>query len=569
MGHRDERQVDRVWLTGGRRAIHCIGCVLCPIDCTQQRQRRLHSRASRSSLPGRKMIRSLLVLLSWLVLFHLHAANAQTLARLDSLVEAGMTPELSIELRSGGYDKKQLEEWLRRRAEEGHPLPQYELALHLGKENIREALKWFARARMAHVLDSAECARGSEAGALGWALDLGYQSLEMLARENEAVFSTEIEQALTWEATRAQIFSPKWICGESKPPSEGGNTLPAPERQAARYEALSRLKSRSNDMAAYQRLIAQRINPGRFGILTAPFVGIPLRWLDNERLYVSLPSGIPLPPALKSKMPSAAEVIWNVATNEVIEAKGLPRRTFCYVDGYISYTRIDGDYTVYVAGQLGQEKEVARRRARAEGKQLPLDGLRYQNRFNCQWFIHERVGKALKYPLLDEHGFIEVEDDGRRLVFFPKRDVASVTLPFSYDDVQRAIYVAALGVYVVPENILGSSSRRPLTFWLLTPNGGLRRETIPAGPLSGVSHRFHASRAGIVVWSRGQIGRGDDNYAGVYLVRSNEAVRILSGLSNGSDVSPNGCRIAAGLAHIGGTPELKVVDVCRERLAWR
>jgi hypothetical protein len=489
----------------------------------------------------------------------------QETARFDALLEAAKTDELSAEFRSGRIQGQEPLGWLRRRAEQGHAIAQYELASRLGKGSLEKALKWYARARMSRVLDGAECARSNHSAALGWALDLDYQRLETLARENESKFSLAIEEALKWEASRNSRPTAKWICGESTPPSAEGDVLAPSQRQAERREALEQLAARAKDIDAQQRLMAQPINSDRFGILNAPFIGSPIRWLNNEQLYVRLADIDVQPFAARSKRSPAQYLIWNIRTGEVEEANNFPRGKFCYYSGYLSYTRSEEEYVLFIEGPVGEQREIGRRRVREGHKALPLpeEGIRRPNPFNCRWDGPGWLGKALKYPLLEEHGHILVNRYGSELTYVRANGGDPVVLPFNYSDIQSAVYSPALNAYVVPRNINGGAGA--LTLWLLKPDGTMSSTVFPAGPWFGASRGFHVSRAGIVIWSHRRAGRGDGGFAGIYLSRNNEVARLMSGFVNGSDVSPDGCKIAAGLGHENRRSELKVVNVCKGR----
>lgn len=503
---------------------------------------------------------------------------AQNISRLDVLLQSADTPELVRELRSAPRMSTELEAWLRTRAEEGHAVPQYELAMRIGKSNLDETLKWSARARMARILDASECASSDYAVRLGWVLDQAYRELDGIARDGETKFAVAVNDALAWDASRRSWPDPRWICGERGTIPDSNKPI-ALSRQADRKRARESLEVRAREMSERQRLREQLDRGETFEVRETPLIGYPLKWLDDQRLYILVETHGGAAEAEKLLVPNSRNVIWNVDTNSVEAARTI-ESGFCYYRGFVGYLGFSDGRRSFFEGPWGEAKEVMQRLISIGGRALPDDQQLYVepsgrtwpastyfyfNPFSCRLTRGQYItSKGLKWPLGDGDGYITVEQDGNKLTYYPEgdREGSPVALPLRFSDIQNGVYSQALSAYFFPRELFSRSSTSPLEVWILDRAGQLRMEIVPAGPWFSASKGILASRVGIVLWSHNRSGTGD-GFAGVYLNRNGKMLRVLQGFPHRTEISPDGCRIAATLGRPGRVKQLRVVDVCK------
>src|SRR5207245_8819744 len=106
--------------------------------------------------------------------------------------------------------------WLRAQAELGHVPLQYELAVLVFPSNRSEALKWYARGRLARTLDGAECKSPTASLTARVILDNRAAAVRDAGAADAAEFQAAIADALSWEASRTRRPSPEWICGAAE-----------------------------------------------------------------------------------------------------------------------------------------------------------------------------------------------------------------------------------------------------------------------------------------------------------------------------------------------------------------
>ena len=316
-------------------------------------------------------------------------------------------------------------------------------------------------------------------------------------------------------------------------------------------------------MAERQRLLLQPINPDRLETRDMLVYGAPVRWLDEQHVYVSLYDYYDLPSELRERFPFTRNIIANVDTGGISSAKHIPNHGFCYFKGYVSYTFLVRSDQVFYEGAWGEEKEVLRRATMKDGRHIPIEQRDYVdangkvwpastgfffNKFNCRLEKREGVNGFTKYPLLDGHGYVLSEFGPERLVYYPAgTNVASVPLTAKSGDFGSATYSESLDAYVVPVRLQEASSRSRMEVWFFKPTGEAQMKLVPGGPWFGAARIYRVSRAGIVLWSNNNVTSPGDGFAGIYLVGERDVVRIAAGLTSHPEVSPDGCRIAFGV----------------------
>lgn len=325
----------------------------------------------------------------------------------------------------------------------------------------------------------------------------------------------------------------------------------------------------------------QEVNPDGFHVIDRPSVGAPIRWLDDQRIYISLSDYYSQSQSFRDQFAFTRNVILNVDTGAIEAAKHVPSTRFCYYKGYISYLVGIGDDQVFFEGRWGEEKAVLRRPLVKGGQQIPRDQQTYIdsdgqvwpattqfffNKFNCRLERRERIGRFNKYPLHEGHGYILSEFDPERLVYYPDGVPGSLPLSAKSGDFGDAVYSEALGVYFLPVNANSVSSREHLDVWVIRPNTAVHAERVSGGPWFGASRVFRVSRAGPLIWSNNNTTSPGDGFAGLYLVRDAKVVRIVAARASYPEVSPNGCRIAAEVSENQRPNQLRIIDVCKPRL---
>jgi hypothetical protein len=492
-------------------------------------------------------------------------AAAADLSRLDQLLQAGDPIALIREFRSGQYPVSELVPWLRRQAETGHALPQYELAERLKGERLDEALQWYARGRLARLLDEEECNRAGKTNAagVGWLLDLGYQDLDRLAKSNEPVFVKGVAAALGESGSKPSP-SAKWICGSE------ANLLPPPEARAARAQVRERLERRRGEIRDERAASERPINPDGFAIKHLPEryqQPAVWTWLDSDRLLISARDGNDL------SQTDSQFFVWDLGSGEITPPKySLGPRYFCYFDGYVRYGQEQGDFEVIKAGSIGNEQEIFRRRLRDDGgeKARNPEMLPAFSDFDCKPLTKKQLdvrGRGLYWPLLEGHGFLGARldaDDQYRYVWVSEDGARSVHLPIDAREFGVPAYAPFANTYYFATTLTGNTHGEPVKFWVIFPDGRAHSTVIAYGPWQHGGRRYALTRAGIFFWAHA--GGSDGKLSGAYLARGADVVQLLRGYRITDAISPDGCRIAIGyLVQLPLVPtHLSVIDVCRK-----
>jgi hypothetical protein len=289
-------------------------------------------------------------------------------------------------------------------------------------------------------------------------------------------------------------------------------------------------------------------------------------WIDNRRVLFHG----------KSAKPDSAEAhsqlyVWDTEKNTVTPYAYTGRiGTFCLKDGYIWYG-VERDEKFYVRrGPLGGEQE-AYLPPPPEDPELVLR----VNEHTCREYRRADQPRSERFsfsPLRPGHGYWGFDyvsrDVGKPLLFLPEGAPRPIELPIEAREGRLIEYSAYADAYVV-SRIAGLASLRdlPTKVWLLYPTGRVDTFPIPKGPWTGYDARYAPTRAGLLMTSRALTAGSGPGAAGLYLVNGDWVERILAGLIEDIDVSPDGCKVAISVNPY--TSELrrsriKMIDVCKK-----
>jgi len=295
-------------------------------------------------------------------------------------------------------------------------------------------------------------------------------------------------------------------------------------------------------------------------------------WPDDDRvLFVGTHDGAPPNPRAEYGSRGAL-VIWRSGDEPTVYRRRVV--SACYRPGRLWYKRVEpGNRKTFFAGPMGEE-------SRVEPK-LGLDPI------NCRTLEEtpgEREGRRW-FLMREEHGYIDVGARSYQLaaesaVFYPANGDPPVELPLAGRETSRPEYYAFKNAYLIVPKFYDPElghirwnwpGDRPQPLYWLTPDGEITRDAIPSGFWNrGGGLDLVATRAGyVVVYHAGARSAEDPGFQGVYLIRDDEVVKVLSGYATMPAVSPDGCRLAVAHAPniaadlgTGSRRSAKVIEFC-------
>lgn len=513
----------------------------------------------RAVLPfGGRSLGCAVVIGSLLALAACAGLGRKSTAELDSLLQQGRSVEAAEALRAAKGDKPFLE-WLVGKARAGYPLAQYELALRgmalEGGEQL--TAEWYARARLALILDGAEC-RGSQSSMLfGLYLDSAYKRLDDFARTHQDLFATASQSALAADAKASSRPSAGWICDPEAKRSDG-NLLAPSEASAARARERQRLEARTESLVQQQALAKAPVNPDGFKVIQPPSQISNSRihfWMDDARLVV------------RARVGQEEQVwMWNVETGGIERVRRLEGAgDVCYYQGFVRYQRSAEGVTRLFEGPWGEEKEVWQAPITKGEPTFPPP----HNHFSCRAYRKEELPLGATTPLLDGHGYLGYSppnsnpyDNTRKFSILDLDGVELRQLSFPYratDWPPRFVPFANAYVFVNRQ----WSRDNPLAMIVVPPHDAEKILQFPKGPWHGGSPRLHLTRVGLLIASNASLSRS----AGIYLVDHNGVVKKLVAATDqaGALPSPSGCRIASTHGASNSWREsLSTMELCLE-----
>ncbi|HXF65556.1 MAG TPA: hypothetical protein VNK67_02500 [Burkholderiales bacterium] len=302
-------------------------------------------------------------------------------------------------------------------------------------------------------------------------------------------------------------------------------------------------------------------------------------WLDNNRvIFIGAKPGDVVEPIAGVKQIRYGLFVWDLSAGTVKRhhEADIANGNLCVFRGYIrlSYT---SDHRLspvaqrwYVfEGPFGKEK------LRLVGEQEREESRQYErvlNSYTCREYRRSEL-PALGYrvePLL-EGEFIsrEREPIGTEMVhwaYWP-RNGSPVLLNMTPEAIGIERYSEYLDSYVLheyPRGVVFSDTviRR---WWLMDRNGGIRDFTPPTGPWMRGSTFVMPTKRGLLLVSHAIRG-GGNGAAGAYLQDRKGLFRIIDGLPESFDISPDGCRTALAISQWSRdkpvTPWVKAVNLC-------
>lgn len=542
---------------------------------------------------------------------HGFCQGPQSLQAIDPLVERQDYNAALARLKQAKASDDEKRSWLRRQAEAGHVPMQYELAVVVFPTDREEALKWYARGRLARTLDAAECI--ADRNSLGARIMLDERAAEVrdAGVANPQQFQVAIRQALEWEATRQLRPSPGWICGGTGR-ADGGLKAQA-ARIEARSAALTRMQVDAKAVQDFDRAV--KAGPGKYELRDS---GIPADtlnfrgagWLDNDRvLFIgdirSRSEGIP---------EEWAVIVWNLRDNTKQTIASGPNLTRLCIDGtYVFFLSLQSPITKRGEAQAGDSKYWKS----APGATAPMEEWIYEGAFpslirrpltrgssahldrtlNCK--PRPSTPEGIEVGAVDwlrpEHGYVvkprgAATDHAWAVLHRP--DGRRIPLPLIGREVQVRNYYTWKGAYLslrgtrevgsrdVRER--GDSRGDEVVFNWITPNGRVSELIVPPGVwLGGMGSPGVPMKNGFAIAGGSAQTDTLPGYSGLYLIEYSGVVRrlVAGTVRNGAgSLSPNGCRLGFAYAENesvaksrqAGRPtnnkreSFMAVDVCKE-----
>lgn len=310
-------------------------------------------------------------------------------------------------------------------------------------------------------------------------------------------------------------------------------------------------------------------------------------WLDNDRvIFNGAKPGDIVTTEDRRHVPRHAIYIWDLKTGAVTKHADASRAVLCFSDGYVRYSRVEGENIVVIAGPFGKEIEIQRVR---KGEQIKIKP--HDHGWNTQLSCHRYkpdISNALpgaKIALKEGHGFIylgtrsSVEDRDQPVEYFHPPELRKQLLPLarwqlSPSEIHRSDFDDSYLMWGQVDRNVNSTCVRPgfeRTIYRLTPDGKLSSIVIPADDrVRCHAYRFALTRVGLLI----QAGGGSIkalNVSRSYLLREGRINEVTRGVVTGWRVSPNGCRVALGISSDGDSRKphtaldaghLKVIEFC-------
>ncbi len=305
-------------------------------------------------------------------------------------------------------------------------------------------------------------------------------------------------------------------------------------------------------------------------------------WVDNENvLFVGGNDPKGEQPTNPGKLS-----LWNIRTltvKEILEYES----GLCFSRGRITYTtRIDKKTATYRVGNFGEEEEKTKLIESSEEDR----GVRY-NRMSCKRYPESLFPKGANTDLMEGHGFLGWEGGGETpwpaggeapVRYYKDATTPPIMLPLKRKDIRvpssafPPIYAEWANVYVLQGGIEWGSinnfgqlpKQSPYPVYLLSPGSGdLKTINTPYAKWITGSMQYHYAKPGLILASFAAKAGGVGN-SGLYRADEKGYQKIISGFPKAASVSPDGCRLAAGLQYTdkrgyNGPIELKVLDLCK------
>jgi hypothetical protein len=304
------------------------------------------------------------------------------------------------------------------------------------------------------------------------------------------------------------------------------------------------------------------------GVLARSRGDTELHWLDNERIVfigskpgeTRIENGRPFP---KSDL-----FVWNIRTGDIRRMAELSNRSrLCVSPGYVRYD-FERDGVLYV-----RFVEFFATHEMEADVQAMKDGILAVSPVSCREYnpklLKRRYGDwAL--PLLKPGEYLDKTSPHyvTPLRYFPEDGSDPIALPKipNRDVIAIPRYSEYLGKYVFDELRRRSGTEFSQRVWLLDRKGNVEETVLPAGPWMAGSVRAMPGQGGWVMSSHALDLKGGFGAAGIYLVESGQAIRLITGYSHAFAVSSDGCKVATSIEvkprEETARPRVWMIDLC-------
>ena len=274
-----------------------------------------------------------------------------------------------------------------------------------------------------------------------------------------------------------------------------------------------------------------------------------LYWLDSDRIIVIASKSGEMRVEKGNQFSRDDLFVWNVITDEVRREDTLSWGSeLCVAPRYLSYLfERDGvRYIRFGKFQLTHEVEF--------DEQAIADGILALSRVSCKeynpkWLV-KRYGRWA-IPLMEPGEYLDRTQGHfvEPMRYFPADGAESIPLPNipNRNVIRTPRYSEYLNKYVFNELLTHFAESSRQRAWLLDRQGRVQEITLPSGPWMAGSIDALPAKSGWVFTSTAiAIGRRVDA-AGIYLLRNQQVIRLISGYPHAFAVSPDGCKVAVAL----------------------
>jgi hypothetical protein len=491
-------------------------------------------------------------------------APVPTPGELDRLLDGNETVALLDALQRGPRDDAAVMDWLQHRAEAGHVVPMLELADRQRSRDGATAMKWAVQGWLSLDVDEAWCRHVDRTRARDMRdlLESRYRGLTRHARKHERDYHDGLDAALLMEEQRSRgqsLPGLAWMCDKTLDARE------AMARDGLRGSWYGTLYRR-REAVAERVMPAPPLNPDRLRIERLPrdWPGqMPITWLDNDRLLFLSVSGIP--PSQRKRM-----AVWDVrkGTIEDIEAFPWPAHDFCYSEGRVAYEVIGEHHYHVIAGEFGKQTEVVR----IARSKTPLTFSEVQaqpgiDTMNCAL-------KDERYRRLKPLGIPLRRGDGvATWTRWPERHFRLLREPdlTPVVTVDRAVPQGLYGPVHVPfdggyvifqmDPPMRQERTEVFRFW---PDGRTEWLAVPVTEALRAANHHVMTPQGFFYSSWTDMRRQGRTLGGIHRFHAGRHQSLLTGWPFGIEASPDGCRVAAGVASRNHFEDvrLSVIQAC-------
>jgi hypothetical protein len=292
-----------------------------------------------------------------------------------------------------------------------------------------------------------------------------------------------------------------------------------------------------------------------------------LNWLDDERIVFvgSKPGETRIERG--QELPRTDLYVWNVSTGAIRrEAELSSTSGICVAPGHVRY-HFERDGVSYVRfGEFSRTHEVE------VDVQAMKDGILAVSPVSCREYnpklLKRRYGDwAL--PLLEPGEYLDRTSGqyAEPMRYFPSD--GSAPIPLSKIPTRNVFpmprYSEHLDKYVFNEQRNVTGSKIPARIWLLDRKGNTESASVRSGPWMAGYVELMPYRNGLVMSSRAGAFGGNEEAAGIYVVKDGQVALTKAGMPHAFVVSPDGCKVATSIdvdRKENARPTVWMIDLC-------